>query len=91
VRLNPAFQKAGRYRNARGIGLYAFELHARKPTAVDSFANLGTKTPFNTRPAFIGNLGHFNFSQEYRRPIGRDDSLIGGGSASPQAQRDAAG
>src|SRR5215467_5405266 len=74
VRLYPTFQEASWHRYARGVSLDTFEFHAREPAAVNGFPNLGTKAPFDARPAFIGNLGHFSTSYGVR--IGRDESLI---------------
>jgi hypothetical protein len=81
VGLNPALQKQSRNRNTRGIGLDALKLHAGKPAAVDGFSYLGAQAPFDARPAFIGNLGHFSFHGPFAPVAGRGDGLIEDGSA----------
>src|SRR5262249_16289956 len=49
--LDPAFEKARRYRQLDGVALAAVEFHAGEPTRVHVVADFGAKAILHARPA----------------------------------------
>jgi hypothetical protein len=63
VGLDPALEKAGRYRQAHGSVFNCFQVHAREPARIDVVADLNAQALFDPGPTFlIIRVKHFLFS-----------------------------
>src|SRR5262249_24641146 len=58
MRLNPAFEEAGRHRQAYRTLLDRFQVHAREPARVDVVTDLGAQAFFDPRPALLLPVRH---------------------------------
>ena len=59
VRLDPALEETGRYRQAHGSLFDRFQVHAREPARIDVVTDLGAQAPFDPCPTLVFCVRHF--------------------------------